>query len=295
MTIKYFSMFSGIGGFEVGMHNSKYKDELECVGFSEVNNYAISIYSRWFPNHRNYGDATTIDTSELDDFSLLIGGFPCQSFSIAGEQKGFNDTRGTLFFEIARVLQDKKPQYFLLENVKGLLSNNKGKTFKKILGICDELGYDVSWETHNSKNYGVPQNRERLFLKGYFRERCGDEILLAQRKGKKVDELKLNQMNNQHKRSFGDRVYNPTGLARTLCGETGDKTGLYGFDNLTVRRLTPLECERLQGFNDEYTKYGKDGELISDTQRYRCLGNAVTTNVIEYIFNNWDLNVKEKS
>lgn len=101
-------------------------------------------------------------------------------------------------------------------------------------------------------------------------------------------------MNNQHKRSFGDRVYNPNGLARTLCGETGDKSGLYGMDDFIIRRLTPVECERLQGFDDNYTKYGKDGEIISDTQRYRCLGNAVTTNVIEYIFNNWDLNVKEK-
>lgn len=258
MTIKYFSMFSGIGGFEVGMHNSKYKDELECVGFSEVNNYAISIYSRWFPNHRNYGDATTIDTSELDDFSLLIGGFPCQSFSICGKQQGLNDTRGTLFFEIARVLQDKKPQYFLLENVKGVVSNDGGRTFNTILKVLSQLGYDVLWQTYNSCHYGVPQHRQRLFIKGYFREECGHEILDVKRDV-------------------------ATSEKRTKKVEH-EKT-----DDCVIRRLTPIECERLQGFEDNYTQYGVDGELISDSQRYRLLGNAVTTNVVEHIFNNWEL------
>ena len=124
MVIKYFSMFSGIGGFEVGLQNSKHK--FECVGFSEVDKYAISIYSRHFPEHQNYGDATRINTNELEDFQFLVGGFPCQAFSIAGKRKGFEDARGTLFFEIARVLRDKKPTYFLLENVKGLLSHEGG-------------------------------------------------------------------------------------------------------------------------------------------------------------------------
>lgn len=260
--IKYFSMFSGIGGFEVGMHNSRYKDELECVGFSEVNKYAISIYSRWFPNHRNYGDATTIDTSELDDFSLLIGGFPCQSFSICGKQQGFNDTRGTLFFEIARVLQDCQPKYFLLENVKDLVSNKGGGTFKTILEVLSQLGYDVLWQTYNSCHYGVPQHRQRLFIKGYFRAKCGHEILDAQRTIAKGEQGK-------------EKVKQDNKMA----------------DDFIIRRLTPIECERVQGFEDNYTKYGCNGELISDSQRYRLLGNAVTTNVVEHIFNNWDLNV----
>ena len=255
-------MFSGIGGFEVGMHNSRYKDEMECVGFSEVNNYAISIYSRWFPNHRNYGDATTIDTTTLDDFSLLIGGFPCQPFSICGKQQGFNDTRGTLFFEIARVLQDCQPKYFLLENVKDLVSNKGGETFKTILEVLSQLGYDVLWQTYNSCHYGVPQHRQRLFIKGYFRAKCGHEILDAQRTIAKGEQGK-------------EKVKQENKVA----------------DDFIIRRLTPIECERVQGFEDNYTQYGCNGELISDSQRYRLLGNAVTTNVVEHIFNNWDLNV----
>ena len=124
-------MFSGIGGFEYGMEQSKY--EFKNVGFSEVDKYATSIYSRHFPGHRNYGDATKIDTEELEDFSLLVGGFPCQAFSIAGKRKGFNEARGTLFFEIARVLRDKQPRYVILENVKGLLSHEGGQLCKQSL------------------------------------------------------------------------------------------------------------------------------------------------------------------
>lgn len=260
MTIKYFSMFSGIGGFEVGMNNSKYKDELECVGFSEVNESAISIYSRHFPTHRNYGDATRINAEELEDFKLLVGGFPCQSFSNVGKRKGFNDCRGTLFFEIARVLAVKQPQYFLLENVKGLLSNNYGRTFKRILAIFNELGYDVSWQTYNSCHYGVPQHRERIYLKGYFRAKCGCEI-------------------------FDVRET----VAKSEKGADELKQRVELSDDFIIRKLTPVECERLQGFEDDYTKYGKDDEIISDFQRYKLLGNAVTTNVVEHIFNNWNL------
>ena len=167
-------MFSGIGGFEYGMEQSDY--EFECVGYSEIDKYARSIYERHYPNHINYGDATRIRTSELPDFDLLVGGFPCQAFSVAGKRRGFDDTRGTLFFEIARILKDKRPRYFLLENVKGLLSHNKGKTFQTILEVLDELRYDVSWAIYNSKDYGVPQNRERIFIKGYSRDKCGGEI-----------------------------------------------------------------------------------------------------------------------
>ena len=175
--IKYFSMFSGIGGFEYGMEQSDY--EFECVGYSEIDKYARSIYERHYPNHINYGDATRIDTSTLPDFDLLVGGFPCQAFSVAGKRRGFDDTRGTLFFEIARVLKDKRPNYFLLENVKGLLSHDKGRTFKTMLGVLADLGYYVQWEILNSKDW-VPQNRERIFIKGYSRRCCGREVLYKQ-------------------------------------------------------------------------------------------------------------------
>ena len=176
--IKYFSMFSGIGGFEYGMEQSDY--EFECVGYSEIDKYARSIYEKHYPNHINYGDATRIDTSTLPDFDLLVGGFPCQAFSVAGKRRGFDDTRGTLFFEIARILKDKRPRYFLLENVKGLLYHNQGETFKTILEVLTDLGYNVQWEIYNSQYYGTPQRRERIFLKGFFRRECGEQVLHKQ-------------------------------------------------------------------------------------------------------------------
>ena len=524
-------MFSGIGGFERGIEQSGV--DMECIGYSEIDKYARSIYERHYPNHINWGDATEIDPRELPDFDFLVGGFPCQAFSLAGKRKGFDDTRGTLFFEIARILREKRPRYFLLENVKGLLSHDKGQTFKTILGILSELGYDVEWEVLNSKNFGVPQNRERIFIKGYFRAECGGEILSQKRDSREIigemiwgwtstkvgkfvdpDGLGLTLCAEGHNcgrnqlitvnegKAQAQKVYDEDGIATTLCGcggGQGGKTGLYKVGNVSpsghhngdvfdengigrtilardykdpmkvrvneseikkvgsvaanghwgknvydpdgicpslcsgslhkngtriiekeseikkcygstqkhraetdgsysptltsamgeggghvpmvetedepefvrmhgsnqehrmisedtcctlnnhrtpmvefdkplkirtdvekgyveaepndgvrldhpnsntrrgtvqkegtgtisascdwgtvdkdfrIRRLTPKECERLQGFPDDWTKYGKDGEIISDTQRYKCCGNAVTVNVIEFL------------
>ena len=173
--IRYLSLFSGIGGFELGIQNSDV--EMECVGFAEIDKYAESIYLGRFPEHKNFGDVTKIKTEDLPDFDFLVGGFPCQAFSHAGKRRGFDDTRGTLFFEIARILKDKRPRYFLLENVRGLLSHNKGKTFQRILEVLSDLGYNVKWEIFNSKDHGVPQRRERIFIKGYSRRECAGEVL----------------------------------------------------------------------------------------------------------------------
>jgi len=204
--MKYLSLFSGIGGFELGIQQayeenlkrkhisekSKQKERPQgrvrttnkrgemfrasdgsaplCVGFSEIDKYAIQIYEKHFPGHKNWGDITTINPAELPDFDFICGGFPCQAFSIAGKRKGFNDTRGTLFFDIARIIKEKRPRYLLLENVKGLLSHDQGRTFKIILSTLDELGYDIQWQVLNSKNFGVPQNRERVFIIGQRRD-----------------------------------------------------------------------------------------------------------------------------
>jgi len=191
MIATYFSMFSGIGGFELGIRHScdarikerkVQEDDVEylsdpgsensirgeqypmCVGHSEIDKHAIQIYQKHFKGHKNYGDATRIIPEEIPDFDLLVGGFPCQAFSIAGKRRGFKDTRGTLFFEIARIAKAKKPMYMLLENVKGLISHDKGKSLEIILETLQELGYCVNIEIHNSKNFGVPQNRERIFF-----------------------------------------------------------------------------------------------------------------------------------
>lgn len=188
--MKYLSLFSGIGGFELGIQQayednirctksemdkqdgdigkkSKQSPRLVCIGFSEIDKYAIQVYNKHF-KHKNYGDATKIDTRELPDFDLLVGGFPCQAFSIAGKRKGFDDTRGTLFFDIARILADKKPKHFILENVKGLLSHDGGNTFTTIIRVLSDLGYFVEWQVLNAKNFGVPQNRERVFIVGHL-------------------------------------------------------------------------------------------------------------------------------
>lgn len=164
-TIKYLSLFSGIGGFEYGI-SKVFGQEAECIGFSEIDEYAISVYRRWYPTHPALGSVTDIDTETLPDFDLLVGGFPCQAFSVCGQRRGFEDTRGTMFFEIARILRDKQPKYFLLENVKGLLSHKGGETFTTIIDVLTDIGYVCQSELVNSRFCGVPQNRERVFIFG---------------------------------------------------------------------------------------------------------------------------------
>ena len=438
---KVFSMFSGIGGFELGLLMSERKVRL--VGYSEVDKYAIKIFEKQFKGIKNYGDATTIDETKLPNFDLLVGGFPCQAFSVAGNLRGFDDTTGTLFFDVARILKHKKPKHFILENVRGLLSHDSGRTFQTILKVLSDIGYDSQWEVLNSKNYGVPQNRERVYIVGHLRGNSRPEVFPIgkvsnednrnnQQKIKIIDNLKGkggHECHNVHDAdgiaptvrenhgkitmietapnpkeitkdmSMAYRVYDTDGVSTTLRavgGGVGAKTGLYqvtnkpktvalipeeerpkgnylprerilsdehisravstsesqhpyyqvgviknrgkiveredstridanywkGIDNhgartgvkvracltpdravkrqngrrfkdneepmftltgqdkhgvmidSSIRRLTPTECERLQGFPDGWT------EVISDTQRYKCLGNAVTTNVV---------------
>lgn len=195
--MRYLSLFTGIGGFELGIDQAyeilyqrsagtqEQEDHSDgnsphasgehswkppsCVGYSEIDKHAIQTYQKHYPKHKNYGDIKLINEKELPDFDLLVGGFPCQAFSIAGKRKGFEDTRGTLFFDIARILKSKKPRRILLENVKGLLSHDNGDTFKVIITTLTKLGYDIQWQVLNSKNFGVPQNRERVFIVGHLR------------------------------------------------------------------------------------------------------------------------------
>jgi DNA (cytosine-5)-methyltransferase 1 len=329
--MKYFSMFSGIGGFEYGIRQSEIKSENSansqsgtsqlprrslCVGFSEIDTYAIQIYKNHFKGHKNYGDATKINTRELSDFDCLVGGFPCQAFSIAGKRRGFDEARGTLFFEIARILADKRPRCVVLENVKGLLSHDGGKTFQTILKVLSDIGYRIQWQVLNSKNFGVPQNRERVFIIGYLRGpgAGGRKIFPITGASTKTIRKTMNEGGNHS----GGGVFDENGICPSItAGGTGgatnncpkitvpvltpdrvnksqngrrfkengepsftltaqDRHGI--FDGCRIRRLTPTECERLQGFPDGWT------EGISDTQRYKCLGNAVTTNVITAIF-----------
>ena len=192
MSIKFFDMFAGIGGFRSGLEAI---GGFECIGYCEIDKYAKQAYEAMYDTGGElyFDDARKIVPEQLPDFDLLVGGFPCQSFSIAGARKGFDDTRGTLFFEIARIASVKKPKYLFLENVPGLLNHGSGRTFETIIRTLDELGYDVCWQVLNSKNFGVPQSRNRVYIIGYHRGQCAGEVLsFTQTSGKALIQRKTN-------------------------------------------------------------------------------------------------------
>jgi len=221
--IKFFDMFSGIGGFRAGLERA---GGFECIGHCEIDKPANAAY-RAIHNIKEsevyFNDAKTINTDKLPDFDLLTAGFPCQAFSLAGKRKGFSDPRGTLFFEIARVVRAKRPAYLLLENVPGLLSHDKGRTFATILHEISCMGYRLEWQMFNAKDFGVPQSRRRVYIIGYLDERCAGKVFpicganpatLIQLIGGRQD----------------SRVYDVSGLSCTLkatSGGAGGKTGLY--------------------------------------------------------------------
>ncbi|EAD3838205.1 TPA: DNA (cytosine-5-)-methyltransferase [Listeria monocytogenes] len=176
--MNFLDLFAGIGGFRLGMERAGHT----CVGYVEIDKYARKSYQAI---HDTEGEWTAHDITKVTDdewrelrgtVDVICGGFPCQSFSIAGKRRGFEDIRGTLFFDIARAAKQIKPRILFLENVKGLLSHNKGQTFATILRALHELGYDAEWQVCNSKNFGVPQNRERVFIVGHLRGTCGRKI-----------------------------------------------------------------------------------------------------------------------
>ncbi len=221
--ISYFDMFAGIGGFRAGLTRA---GGFQCVGHCEIDKYADASYRTIHDigkEEKYYPDAREIDPSDLPHFDLLCGGFPCQAFSNAGKRKGFDDARGTLFFEIARLAEARRPAYLLLENVPGLLTHDKGRTFAVILSTLDELGYHVEWSVLNSANFHVPQSRKRVFLICYLDPRCAGKILPVFGDDAKT----LIQLIGGPQ---GSRVYDPEGLACTQtsgAGGMGGKTGLY--------------------------------------------------------------------
>lgn len=363
-TVRYIDLFAGIGGFHYGIDriNSARPDEeantniadvknqtignqkaFSCVYSNEWNQYASSVYKKHY-GKCDTTDITRVTAEDIPDHDLLVGGFPCQAFSMAGKRAGFNDTRGTLFFDVARILKAKRPRYFILENVKGLLSHEHGQTFKTILTVLADFGYNIQWNVFNSRHFGVPQNRERVYIIGNLRGLPRPEILfITGKNGEDIrvgrnDEpetervIRTRQLGQNGKltspianaiqsteipcvidNAYPNRArvfskYAPTvrdygsggnkmpmvvdhGKAKlTEVANTVDANYFKGLDNhgqrtgikegARIRRLTPVECERLQGFPDNYTKYGEGGAEISDSQRYKMLGNAVTTNVV---------------
>ena len=225
--MRFLDLFSGIGGFRLGLEMAGHT----CAGHVEIDKYANQSYRAIHqPKEREFfhEDITTITDESIRELrdrgiDIIAGGFPCQAFSIAGKRAGFEDTRGTLFFDIAKLAREIQPKYLFLENVKGLLNHNRGDTFEVILRTLDELGYDAEWQVLNSKHFGVPQNRERVFIIGHLRGRGGRKVFPITGDGKQVDdEFKINQIGNLiDTESFGGnpqggRVYRIDGISPCL-------------------------------------------------------------------------------
>ena len=371
--MKFLDLFAGIGGFRFGMESAGH----ECIGFCEIDKFARASYKAI---HNTKGEIELHDiTAVSDEFirgigrvDIICGGFPCQAFSIAGNRRGFEDIRGTLFFEIARFASILRPKYLLLENVKGLLNHDGGATFETILGALDELGYNVEWQVLNSKDFGVPQNRERVLIVGHLRGECTRRVFPLSKSGQQVASIKEQYSNtittrygnsqgagayiveskSQKVRSIGNihpsgngmngEVYKSTGLAPTLTTNKGEgvkiiqrahgynqggehdiaptltsnsyqennlvkvvdfynkitkdevgtltssgggstvRAGSFGItDGYRIRKLTPRECWRLQGFPD--WAFDKAQEVNSNSQLYKQAGNSVTVSVIAAI------------
>lgn len=371
--MKFLDLFAGIGGFRLGLESNGH----ECVGFCEIDKYARQSYKAIHntENEVEFHDITTITNEQLDELpgvDIICGGFPCQSFSIAGKRKGFDETRGTLFFEIARLAKYLKPKYLFLENVKGLLNHDKGRTFETIIRTLDELGYDAEWCVCNSKDY-VPQNRERIFIIGHLRgERTGKVFPIVGESGTVESHNEIKQLNDAKRiQGFKENkyVYDVKGISSTLCArdyedpkkiaipikeatkrgytlaEPGDSVNLeqpksktrrgrvgkqvantlltngqmgvvvpvltpdrvkkrqngrrfkengepmftitardrHGImlDDFTIRKLTPRECWRLQGFPD--WAFDRAEKVVSNSQLYKQAGNSVTVPLIAAI------------
>lgn len=353
--MKFIELFAGIGGFRLGLE----RHEHECVYASEWLERPASIYERNFGDKPDGRDIRTIDPLTIPRADLICGGFPCATFSIAGKRTGFSeeDSRGSLFFEICRFLRITRTPYVFLENVKGLLSSDNGRTFGVILFTLDALGYDVQWEVLNSSNFGVPQNRERVFIIGSLRGHPRPKVFpIGKTKGEnaekntrkptkgegffsdisptldanyhkggasrpyvyeneKENQPKVKQWRRGHWREyksdgtptltanmgtgghnvpFVKAVITPSRENKRQNGrrfkEDGEPSFTLGaqdrhgvYTQHGIRKLTPLECERLQGLPDNFTKYYADGSLVSDSERYERCGRTVTINVIEEI------------
>lgn len=325
--MRFIDFFAGIGGFRLGMEMAGH----ECVGHCEIDKFADKSYrsmhkvkeNEWFAN-----DIARVKPEDLPEAECYCFGFPCQSFSIAGERGGFEDTRGTLFFEVMRLVKERKPEILFAENVRGLLNHDKGRTFGTIIKTMDELGYSVEWQLYNSK-YHVPQNRERVYIIGHFREgsprkifpiRGGDNktaivpgyqvlsntiaagdrqtngtyplsnggVIKVNSYHKKTDKeiIQVGNIVDDTNRNFKNpqwgRIYSPEGISPCLSTMQGGKREPKIIDEngeeIRIRKLTPKECFRLQGFPDEY--FERAAKVNSDSQLYKQIGNSVTVPVI---------------
>ncbi|PKL92203.1 MAG: DNA (cytosine-5-)-methyltransferase [Candidatus Goldiibacteriota bacterium HGW-Goldbacteria-1] len=310
----FIDLFAGIGGMRIAFQNLGGK----CVFTSEWDKSAQVTYKENF-GEMPFGDITKVDAKNIPDHDVLVAGFPCQSFSIAGKRKGFEDIRGTLFFDVARILKEKKPKAFLLENVKGLTNHEKGKTLQVILDVLrNELNYYVPEpKVLNAKNYGVPQNRERIVIVGFRKDLKINEFEYPAPTGKKVKfsdikekdvvsskyylstqylkTLKAHKARHASKgNGFGYEIIPDDGIANAIVvGGMGRERNLvmdYKLKDFTpvtkikgevnregIRKMTPREWARLQGYPDKFKI------PVADAQAYKQFGNSVPVPMIKAV------------
>ncbi|WP_375631819.1 MULTISPECIES: DNA cytosine methyltransferase [unclassified Bartonella] len=297
---KLIDLFAGIGGIRLGFESAFGLDNAQCVFTSEIDKYSIQTYRLNFNNDHVHGDITQINEEEIPEHDILLAGFPCQPFSQAGLKKGFADARGTLFFDINRILSHRKPRAFLLENVKQLKGHDRGRTLSSIIKHLQSSGYKVFYDILKARDFGVPQNRERIYIIGFLdhsidfkfpspmniKTRVGDIL------DKEVDEKytisnalwhghqRRKVLNKLKGKGFGYGLFDVESPYTNTLSARYYKDGseiLIMQDNKNPRKLTPREAARLQGFPESYQI------PVSDTQAYRQFGNSVSVPVIKAI------------
>jgi len=290
------SLFSGIGGFDLGFTRSG----IETIAMCDADKIARSVLSRHWPDIKIFEDVKDINGKEYKSIDVIHGGFPCQDISSAGKREGLAGERSGLWWEFYRVVSEAMPRWVVIENVAGLLSSGGRKDLGAIIGALGELGYLGGYRVFDSRYFGVAQRRRRVFIVGSLGSDTGQKVLFESENlqghfGKSGEEGK--------ETSSGSDGGNGVGLLAE-SGVVGSLTKSFGGagpdaahaqngwlvperdgENFAVRRLTPLECERLMGFPDNWTQFNADGKFVSDSARYRLCGNAVVVNVAEWIGN----------
>lgn len=298
--IKVIDLFAGIGGIRRGFEQAS-EGNIDCVFTSEWDKYAAQTYSANYPNEKVYGDITQVDVKDIPDHDILLAGFPCQPFSQAGLKKGFDDTRGTLFFDIERILIAKKPKAFMLENVKRLRTHDGGRTLEVILKHLKNAGYkNVQYEVLNARDFGLPQNRERIFIIGFLDENIKFEFPKPSKVKTRIGNILQDFVDSKytisdrlwegHQRrkienklkgkGFGFGIVNENSEYSNTISARYYKDGseiLIEQKNKNPRKLTPREAARLQGFPDSFKIE------VSDNQAYKQFGNSVPVNTIEAV------------
>ena len=315
---KFIDLFAGLGGFRLALESLGAK----CVYSNEWDPHAQKVYADNF-GHIPEGDITKVDEKTIPNHDILCAGFPCQAFSISGKQRGFEDSRGTLFFDVARIVKEKKPKIVFMENVKNFATHDGGKTLSVVKSTMEELGYTFYQKVLNSVTYGMPQKRERIYMvcfrndldintfkfpKPFKLTRYVNDFLLKDetiveslyidRPDTYYNDTEDNKYSDKpirlgivNKGGQGERIYSTKGIAITLSAHGGGafaKTGGY-LVNSRPRKLHPRECARLMGFPDSYKISS------SFNQAYKQFGNSVVIDVLQYIAIEIGLALKKKS